>query len=46
MNGLNGEGGGYCHRKKGVNDNTEVLVLSNWVQESGHVLAWGSLGED
>lgn len=37
---------GYCHRKKGVKDNTEVFVLSNWVQDGCHVLVWGSLGKD
>ena len=37
---------GYCHRKKGAKDSTEVFVLSNWVQDCGHVLAWGSLREE
>lgn len=42
--GLNGKGGECCQRMKGVN--TKVFVFRNWVDNSGHVLTWGNLGEE
>lgn len=37
--------GKYCQRKKGVKDNTKVFVLSYWVEDSGHIILWGTLGD-
>lgn len=36
---------GYCQKKEEVKENAKVFVLSNWVEDSGHVLLWGRLGE-
>lgn len=36
----------YCQGEKAVRDNTKVFVLSNWLENSSHILLLGTLEEE
>ena len=38
--------GRYCQGEKAVRDNTKVFVLSNWLENSSHILLLGTLEEE